>query len=99
MSENSERTRHVERVGIERNRRHVGLGHVQATRSSSFEHAGGEIDPARTPRHASHALEEQSGAATALEHVAPAAVALDDLDFEVVDERVVTMGLGLRSAS
>ena len=38
------------------------------------------------------ALEQQSGADAALEHVAAGAVALDQLDLEIVDQGVVAVG-------
>ena len=57
-----------------------------------LEHAGRQIDSLGRPRERRHALEEEARADAALEDVGARAVALDELDLEVVDERVVALG-------
>ena len=79
-------------VVAERDRGDARLAHVEPALARALEHPGGEVDPLGAAREPGEALEQQAGADAALEHVAPGAVALDELDLEVVDERVVAVG-------
>src|SRR6185369_12069550 len=91
VRKNFEAHGHVERTILEGQGRHASLDDIEPARTSELEHPIGQIDALRRARELRNALEKEPGTASALEHVAALAISFGELDFEIVDERVIAV--------
>src|SRR5207248_1217396 len=97
VREDFERARHIERRRVEWQLRDASLRDLEAAVFRERQHARRQIDADGAARETGKPVEDESRPTPALENVFAARVALDELDLEVVNERVVAVG-GVRSA-
>ena len=89
MSQHLERVGHVEARIFERNRGNACFVDVETARPRLVEHARRQIDPLGRSRESGDPFQQQSRTDSALEDVGSRRVSLDELDLEIVDQRVV----------